>query len=620
MDSLSALAQYKAKLNQQPSGWQTALGLFGGALKDFSAVKSGHPELANGMSDYGNMARERRLEQLKQNAQSQVLDSLGNGSTLPADLPLKLAKMNIVGLDTSATSPIGTYMSARSSMMPTYSKDEDGNVWQQAPGQPPQLLSRGPGKIMARQLGQSLDATNPYGFGDAPAGAPAPSGAPATPTASAPPTSPASLPTGDQVAAAITQQYPGARVTSGLRTPGQNAAANGVSNSAHLQDTPTTWARDIVLPNGTDHQAAANQINALGIPGIKALYEGPGAANSTGPHLHVQYIAPSGSAQATSSPASTPQNSSTVRELSPATPLWRSITDPAEAQRLGVNVGSRIGLDGDVKPLSTSDIPIGVADPAIQAAGANYFTTGQMGTGGRDAGSMRAIRAAAVQYGLAQNPGMTADQVGVMMTKNAQDYKNATHAVQAFSTGPQGQKTTAANNAIGHLGVLAQYAQALGNGDVQTLNSMKQRFQQEFGTSAPTNFAALAQIAGPEVVKTIVNNGGGEGDRQGIAQTLSRAQSPQQLAGAIQTYQGALGRQLQDASIAYKAATGRTDFASRFLAPDVVPVFNAAKPTAPSSTKSPISGASQTATNPKTGQKIYLVNGRWVNSGGLPLK
>jgi hypothetical protein len=88
----------------------------------------------------------------------------------------------------------------------------------------------------------------------------------------------------EQVLAAITQNFPGARITSGPRTPEQNAAVNGVPNSAHL----TGHAVDFVLGSQEEMQAAADKINAQGLPGVKALYEGPGAHNSTGPHVHVQ--------------------------------------------------------------------------------------------------------------------------------------------------------------------------------------------------------------------------------------------------------------------------------------------------------------------------------------------
>jgi hypothetical protein len=88
----------------------------------------------------------------------------------------------------------------------------------------------------------------------------------------------------EQVLASITEQFPGARVTSTDRTPAQNAAANGVPNSAHL----TGHAVDFVLGSHEEMQAAADRINAQGLPGVRALYEGPGAKNSTGPHVHVQ--------------------------------------------------------------------------------------------------------------------------------------------------------------------------------------------------------------------------------------------------------------------------------------------------------------------------------------------
>lgn len=84
----------------------------------------------------------------------------------------------------------------------------------------------------------------------------------------------------------IGKAFPGSKITSGMRTVAQNALVNGVPNSAHLTDN----ARDFVPPQGVTIEQAASQINGLGVPGLKAIPEGPGAANSTGPHVHVQYL------------------------------------------------------------------------------------------------------------------------------------------------------------------------------------------------------------------------------------------------------------------------------------------------------------------------------------------
>lgn len=92
--------------------------------------------------------------------------------------------------------------------------------------------------------------------------------------------------TGDSVEGLIQSSFPGSTITSRDRTPEKNAAVGGVPDSAHMDGR----ARDFV-PSGATIEEAAAHINGLGIPGLKAIAEGPGAAHSTGPHVHVEWTA-----------------------------------------------------------------------------------------------------------------------------------------------------------------------------------------------------------------------------------------------------------------------------------------------------------------------------------------
>lgn len=77
----------------------------------------------------------------------------------------------------------------------------------------------------------------------------------------------------------------GYRPTSLARTPAQNAAVGGVPNSQHMSGT----AADFGLHPGETADQAAQRIKSLGIPGLQVIPEGPGAAHSTAPHVHVQW-------------------------------------------------------------------------------------------------------------------------------------------------------------------------------------------------------------------------------------------------------------------------------------------------------------------------------------------
>lgn len=120
---------------------------------------------------------------------------------------------------------------------------------------------------------------------------------------------------------------------------------------------------------------------------------------------------------------------------------------------------------------------------------------------------------------------------------NADYYDVIKRTEEAFGTGKQGDSVRAFNTALLHEQTLAQYAKALGNGDLQMMNRLKNAFAQQFGVAAPTTFDGLKQIVGQEIVKSIVPGGGGVTERQELADHLSRAQSPQQFAQMIEAYQ-----------------------------------------------------------------------------------
>lgn len=87
--------------------------------------------------------------------------------------------------------------------------------------------------------------------------------------------------------AAIRSAIPGAVLTSGFRTAAQNAAVNGVSDSAHKAGE----GLDYHIPPTITPQNMVKQIKTM-YPNAAVMYEGPGAPNSTGPHVHVAFPAP----------------------------------------------------------------------------------------------------------------------------------------------------------------------------------------------------------------------------------------------------------------------------------------------------------------------------------------
>jgi len=146
-------------------------------------------------------------------------------------------------------------------------------------------------------------------------------------------------------------------------------------------------------------------------------------------------------------------------------PQWRTITDPAEAKALNVNVGSQINTStNEVKPLSAYNMPASAEDPSIKMYGAILATTGHLPTGaGRDASSMRAYRTAAYNY--LKSQGLSDEQIAQKIPANAIGYKAQGSAASTMA------KTNAAtavnegtvNNSINIVRTLLPFAASKGS-------------------------------------------------------------------------------------------------------------------------------------------------------------
>jgi hypothetical protein len=148
---------------------------------------------------------------------------------------------------------------------------------------------------------------------------------------------------------------------------------------------------------------------------------------------------------------------------------------------------------------------------------------------------------------------------------NAADFKSNEAALKNFTSGKNGNTVRSLNVAVQHLDQLGGLATALNNGDMQGVNKIGNWWAKQTGGPAPTNFEAAKKVVADEIVKAIVGSGGGVADREEAANSISAAQSPQQLAGVINTYQGLMTGQLNGIRQQYKNATGRDDFENMLL-------------------------------------------------------
>lgn len=151
---------------------------------------------------------------------------------------------------------------------------------------------------------------------------------------------------------------------------------------------------------------------------------------------------------------------------------------------------------------------------------------------------------------------------------NSGEFKLRSSARQAFNIGRQGDTVRSLNVAVAHLSTLSDLADALQNGNVQSVNSIGQHLQEQFGDAAPTNFDAAKAIVADEVAKAVIGGQNAQSDRENLQARLSRAGSPDQLKGVIDKLQTLMGGQLGGLRRQYQHSTKATDFDESFLSPE----------------------------------------------------
>lgn len=154
----------------------------------------------------------------------------------------------------------------------------------------------------------------------------------------------------------------------------------------------------------------------------------------------------------------------------------------------------------------------------------------------------------------------TAAEAASGVIKGKQDVAAQAATVKDFSSGLSARRVTANNTALNHLETMDKLAGDLANTDVRIVNAAGNAFARATGSAAPPNFDAAKQLVAAEVIKAVVQNGGGVTERQEAAENIKSANSPEQLRGVIETYRELLGGQLTSLAQQYETGSGRKDF------------------------------------------------------------
>lgn len=169
-----------------------------------------------------------------------------------------------------------------------------------------------------------------------------------------------------------------------------------------------------------------------------------------------------------------------------------------------------------------------ITDQAKELAYQRFKATGEMPAAGK--GGAQAQIAYANYF--AKRAAEDGDN-GAALAARSQQYKASQGVVKDFTSGQTSKTLNGLNTAIGHMDIMDQAATALQNGNVQALNKMSNFFGTQFGGTTANNFNIVKNFAAGEVAKAVLPGGGGEHEREEIADAIKSSNSPQQLHQAI---------------------------------------------------------------------------------------
>jgi hypothetical protein len=246
-------------------------------------------------------------------------------------------------------------------------------------------------------------------------------------------------------------------------------------------------------------------------------------------------------------------------------------------------------------------------DMAVRYVGGDRLAAGALGRNPRAQTAFQNMISQVVR-----EQGLTPQQI----SQNIQSFNASGKAIQAFDTGKQGDTVRSLNVAVSHLESLRDLGHALQNGDVNAFNAARQNFAKAFGVPAPTNWEAAKSIVADEIAKSVIGGQSAQSDREALATTLRNSSSPQQIEGAISTFQDLLGGQLRGLRQQYKSSTGRDDFNAK-LFPHTLSVLDRGAAGHPGG--SPLPPQARNAL--KEGTVTTFGNGqRWTLKGGKPMR
>jgi hypothetical protein len=191
---------------------------------------------------------------------------------------------------------------------------------------------------------------------------------------------------------------------------------------------------------------------------------------------------------------------------------------------------------------------MGAAGPALVNKRTKEITPLGLGSPGVAAAQARPVPVAADPT----NPGaITYQSAGQAIGAGSASPQSApTQAAKAVLksavAGPIGNEINANSTAILHADLLLSAANALNNGDQTTLNSLKNRFKNEFGAAGPITAQTVTNAYSREITKMLSSGHMTDAEIASAGGTLDvKRMSPQQMAGVLGAYRALAASKIQ---------------------------------------------------------------------------
>lgn len=173
-----------------------------------------------------------------------------------------------------------------------------------------------------------------------------------------------------------------------------------------------------------------------------------------------------------------------------------------------------------------------------------------------------------------------------------------------FTSGPAARNITSFNTALGHLETLSKAADDLNNGNWHIWNNIGNAVENATGDPRLTRFETAKQAVVSELERAFRGSAGTVTGIKDWEKSINSSQSPAQLHAAITQMVDLLGSRINALGEQYNAGMGRSSDPINLLDKHAQQVMR--------KLGTGYSQPPRTAVNPKTGQRLGLVNGKWV--------